>query len=98
MNTKLYVGNLPFASTEASLRDLFAAHGTVTDLHMPVDRATGNLRGFAFVTMDSPATMQAAIEALHTRPFMGRPLTVNEARPPGERPVFSGGDRRQSRY
>lgn len=91
MNTKLYVGNLPFDSTEANLRDLFSAHGTVTDLHMPSDRATGSPRGFAFVTMDSPSTMQAAIDALHTRAFMGRPLTVNEARPPGDRPAFSGG-------
>lgn len=91
MNTKMYVGNLPFSSTENDLRDLFSAHGVVTDVHLPVDRDSGRPRGFAFVTMDTPQAMTDAINALNGKDFGGRLLAINEARPREERPAFGGG-------
>lgn len=83
MNTKMYVGNLSFDSTERDLRDLFGAHGEVTEVFLPTDRETGRPRGFAFVTMDSSASMQAAISAVNGKDLQGRALTVNEAKPQG---------------
>lgn len=91
MNTKMYVGNLSFNATETDLRELFSQYGTVTDLFLPMDRETGRMRGFAFVTMGSPTEMQEAVKALHGQDFLGRSLTVNEARPKEERPAYSGG-------
>jgi RNA recognition motif-containing protein len=81
MNTKMYVGNLSFDSTERELRELFGQHGEVTEVFMPTDRDTGSPRGFAFVTMDSSEAMTAAISALNGQTFLGRALTINEARP-----------------
>lgn len=91
MNTKMYVGNLSFDATEGDLRELCEQHGTVTDLHLPMDRTTNRPRGFAFVTMDSEENMKSAISKLSGKQWQGRPLTVNEARPREERPAFSGG-------
>jgi len=91
MNTKMYVGNLSFDATEADLRDLFSQHGTVTEASLVMDRETGRPRGFAFVSMDSKEGMEAAIRELHGKDFLGRPLTVNEARPREERPAYGGG-------
>ena len=91
MNSKMYVGNLSFDASEAEVRELFSQHGTVTDIHVPTDRTTGRMRGFAFVTMDSKEAMDAAINALNGQQFMGRALTINEARPREERPSFGGG-------
>ncbi len=88
MNTKLFVGNLSFSTTENDLQDAFAAHGTVVEANLMTDRATGRPRGFAFVTMASPEEAQAAIDALNGSSLDGRNLTVNEARPKEER---SGG-------
>jgi RNA recognition motif-containing protein len=87
----MYVGNLSFDATEADVRELFSQHGAVTDIHVPTDRTTGRMRGFAFVTMDSKEAMDAAINALNGQQFMGRALTINEARPREERPSFGGG-------
>lgn len=81
MNTKMYVGNLSFDASEQDLRDLFGTHGSVTEVFMPTDRESGRPRGFAFVTMDSVETMNAAIEALNGQEFQGRALVVNEAKP-----------------
>jgi len=81
---KLYVGNLSFSTTEHELRDLFAAHGTVTDIHVVTDRMSGQSRGFAFVTMGNRSEGQAAINALEGHSLDGRNLTVNEARPKTE--------------
>jgi cold-inducible RNA-binding protein len=81
MNTKMYVGNLSFDSTEQDLRELFSTHGEVTEVFMPMDRETSRPRGFAFVTMDSAEAMSAAIGAVNGQAFQGRPLTVNEAKP-----------------
>ncbi len=91
MNTKMYVGNLPFAAMESDLRDLFSQYGTVTDLFLPMDRVTGRPRGFAFVTMDTVTAMEEAIKGLNEQDFMGRPLAINEARPKEERPAYGGG-------
>src|SRR3974377_2524166 len=88
MNTKLFVGNLSFNTTENDLQDAFAAHGTVTEANLMTDRDTGRPRGFAFVTMGSPEEAQKAIEAMNGATLDGRNLTVNEARPKEER---SGG-------
>jgi cold-inducible RNA-binding protein len=78
---KLYVGNLSFSASESALRDLFSAHGTVTDVHLVTDRVSGRPRGFAFVTMGNRHEGQAAINALEGHSIDGRNLTVNEARP-----------------
>jgi len=90
MNTKLYVGNLSFNTTENDLQDAFAAHGPVSEVNLMVDRATGRSRGFAFVTMGTPEGAQAAIGAMHGARLDGRELTVNEARPKEERPRSGG--------
>jgi cold-inducible RNA-binding protein len=81
MNTKLYVGNLSFHTTEQGVRDHFAQFGTVTDVHLVIDRVTGRSRGFAFVTMESAEEMKAAMDGLNGQQLDGRALTVNEARP-----------------
>ena len=85
MNTKLFVGNLSFNTTENDLQDAFAVHGVVTEANLMTDRATGRPRGFAFVTMGSPEEAQKAIEAMNGATLDGRSLTVNEARPKEER-------------
>jgi RNA recognition motif-containing protein len=91
MNTKMYVGNLPFSATENELRDLFSQCGAVTDIHLPTDRDTGRPRGFAFVTMDSDTSMTSAINTMNGKDWNGRVLTINEARPRDERPSGGGG-------
>jgi cold-inducible RNA-binding protein len=91
MGTKLYVGNLPFNTTEPDLQDLFAGAGTVSEVMLVQDKFTGKSRGFAFVTMSSDSEAQAAIEQFHGKAFEGRPLTVNEARPREERSGGGGG-------
>ena len=86
---KLFVGNLSFSTVEEDLRDLFAAHGTVTDVYLAMDRMSGRSRGFAFVTMSSREEGEAAINALEGHSLDGRNLTVNEARPKTDRPERS---------
>ena len=81
MNTKLYVGNLPFDITEEDLRNMLAAHGPVNEIAVVMDKMTGRPRGFAFATMNTPAAATAAIQALNGKDWKGRSLTVNEARP-----------------
>jgi RNA recognition motif-containing protein len=81
MNTKLFVGNLSFNTTENDLQDAFAAHGTVTEANLMMDRATGRPRGFGFITMGSPEEAQKAMDALNGKDLGGRALTVNEAKP-----------------
>ncbi len=80
-NSKLYVGNLSFDSTEADIRTAFSAHGPVSEVYVAMDQASGRPRGFAFVTMGTPEAAQAAIAALNGAQLGGRALTVNEARP-----------------
>lgn len=91
MSTKLYVGNLSFNTIENDLHDAFAAHGTVVEVNLMMDRASGRSRGFAFVTMGTPEEAQKAISALNGAELDGRALTVNIARPREERPPGGGG-------
>jgi cold-inducible RNA-binding protein len=86
MSNKLFVGNLSFNTTENDLQEAFAAHGTVVEANLMMDRLSGRSRGFAFVTMSTPEEAQKAIEALHGASIDNRALTVNIARPKEERP------------
>jgi len=94
MSTKLFVGNLSFNTTENDLQDAFAAHGTVVEANLMMDRMTGRPRGFGFITMGSPEEAQKAIQAMNGAQLDGRALTVNIARPREERPAGGGGERR----
>src|SRR5882672_7211550 len=91
MSNKLFVGNLSFNITENDLQDAFAAHGTVTEANLMMDRVSGRPRGFAFVTMSSAEEAQKAIDALNGAQMDGRALTVNVARPREERSGGGGG-------
>ena len=96
MSTKLFVGNLSFKTTENDLHEAFAAHGTVVEANLMMDRMTGRSRGFAFVTMSTPEEAQKAIEAMNGATLGDRALTVNIARPKEDRPPRregGGGDR-----
>jgi len=81
MNTKLYVGNLPFNLEESQLEEMFAQSGTVVSVAMPTDRETGRKRGFAFVEMETQAEAEAAIKALNGQAIEGRRIVVNPSRP-----------------
>ena len=85
----LYVGNLPFTTTEQELSQLFGQYGTVTKAQVIMDRETGRSRGFGFVEMSSGA--DEAVAAMNGAEFQGRRLTVNEAKPREERPRGGGG-------
>lgn len=87
----MYVGNLSYDATDSEIRELFEAHGTVTDVFIVKDRESGRPRGFAFVSMGTVEEMNAAIEGLNGVEFSGRALTINEARPREERPQGGGG-------
>ena len=91
MSAKLFVGNLSFNVTENDLQDAFAAHGTVLEANLMMDRSTGRPRGFGFVTMSTPEEAQKAIDALNGKELDGRALTVNLARPREERSGGGGG-------
>jgi RNA recognition motif-containing protein len=91
LNKKLYVGNLPFQTEESDLRDLFAQAGAVESINVIRDRDTGRARGFAFVEMASEVDAQTAITQFNERPFGGRNLTVNLARPQEPRGGGHGG-------
>ena len=91
MSNKLFVGNLSFNTTENDLNDAFAAHGTVTETNLMMDRATGRPRGFGFITMSSAEEAQKAIEAMNGKDMDGRALTVNIAKPREERAPGGGG-------
>jgi RNA recognition motif-containing protein len=91
MNSKLYVGNLSFKTTEAELRDTFGQFGSVTDVYIATDRMTGRPRGFAFVTFSAQAESQLAAEKMNGADLDGRPLTVNEAKPKEETSGSRGG-------
>jgi len=85
---KLYVGNLPYQTTEDDLRDIFGQHGTVSSVALIMDRETGRPRGFGFVEMADGPGADKAIEALNGADIGGRSIVVNEAR---ERQPRSGG-------
>lgn len=102
MSTKLYVGNLPYATTEADLQALFDTVGAVSGINVVRDRATGQARGFAFVEMQDAEGAQRAIDELDQHQHGGRRLTVNEAKPMtprGNGGGFGGGrPRNESRW
>jgi cold-inducible RNA-binding protein len=107
MNSKLYIGNMSFNTTEAVLRETFGQFGTVTDVYIANDRETGRPRGFAFVTFSTDTEAKAAIDKMNGVELDGRALTVNEAKPKESSGGGGGGrnfgaDRRsggyQSRY
>ncbi|WP_437657965.1 RNA recognition motif domain-containing protein [Sorangium sp. So ce1182] len=92
MGTRLYVGNLPFSATKASVQAAFAATGgEVTDVHIVTDRESGQSRGFGFVTMGTPEQAQQAIEQMNGAMMDGRPLRVNEAEERVQRGGGGGG-------
>jgi RNA recognition motif-containing protein len=104
MSTKLYVGNLPYQTTEADLQALFEASGQVASINVVRDRATGQARGFAFVEMSDAESAQRAIKELDRHEYGGRNLTVNEAKPMAPRGSGGGNgggfgrQRRESRW
>ena len=97
-NSKLYVGNMSFKTSEEELRSAFSQFGTVSDVYVAMDKMTGRPRGFAFVTMGTPEEAKVAAEKLNGADLGGRTLTVNEARPKEEGAGRSfgggGGERR----
>ena len=97
-NSKLYVGNLSFKTTEDELRSTFGQFGSVTDVYVAMDKMTGRPRGFAFVTMGTAEEAKAATDKLNGTDLGGRQLTVNEARPKEEgagRSIGGGGGERR---
>ena len=79
MSKKIYIGNLPFSSTEADLKDAFGRHGAVESVNLITDRETGRPRGFAFVEMEEASAADDAIRALDGSDLGGRTIKVNEA-------------------
>ena len=105
MSTKLYVGNLPYETSESDLQTLFESIGAVSTINIVRDRATGQARGFAFVEMSDAEGARKAISELDRHQFGGRSLTVNEAKPMAPRSNGGGGgfggggrQRRESRW
>ena len=96
MNSKLYVGNLSFNTSENDLRELFSQAGEVREATIISDKFTNRSRGFGFVVMSTDAGAQAAIDQLNNRDLQGRNLTVNIAREREDRPTAgAGGGRRR---
>jgi RNA recognition motif-containing protein len=109
MGNRLYVGNLPYKTTDEDLQDLFGRSGAVQAVQVMRDAATGRARGFAFVEMATDADAQKAIADLNKYELEGRALVVNEARPKtggggfsgygrGDGGDFGGGKRREPRW
>lgn len=92
MGRKLYVGNLPYSATEASLREAFSGSGTVDSVTLITDRDTGQNKGFGFVEMASDREAQAATQAMNGATLDGRQIKVSEAKPKGS--GGGGGNRR----
>ncbi len=94
MEKRLYVGNLPFDTTEDDLHQLFSAHGQIVSAKLITDMETGRSRGFGFVEMSTEDEAKAAIEKMNKAKVGDRELTVNEARPRPERTGGAGGGSR----
>jgi RNA recognition motif-containing protein len=90
----IYVGNLSYEVTEADLSSVFAEYGSVKRVHVPTDRETGRVRGFAFVEMETPTQEESAIAALDGAEWMGRTMKVNKAREREEGGYAGKGQRR----
>jgi RNA recognition motif-containing protein len=95
LSKKIYIGNLPFSSTEDELRTVFERHGDVASVNVITDRETGRPRGFAFVEMDDASAADDAIRALDGSELGGRSIRVNEAQ---DRRGGGGGGRGRDRY
>lgn len=93
----IYVGNLAYEINQEDLNEVFTEYGTVKRVHIPTDRETGRVRGFAFVEMESEADEDKAIQALDGAEWMDRSLKVNKARPRENSNSFGGG-RRNNRF
>jgi len=93
MEKRLYVGNLPFETTEDDLHQLFSAHGQIVSAKLITDMETGRSRGFGFVEMSTEDEAKAAIEKMNKAKVGSRELTVNEARPRPEKSSGGGGGR-----
>ena len=87
MSVRLFIGNLPYAATEADLREHLSSVGAPTQVVLPTDRETGRPRGFAFVDYADRGVAEEAIRRFNQQPFKGRPLAVSEARPREDRPA-----------
>jgi cold-inducible RNA-binding protein len=96
MAVRLFVGNLPYDTTENEIRDHFSSVGNLSYVSIPLDRETGKKRGFAFVEFADEAQAQAAIRQFNNQPFKGRALAVNEARAREAGPRPAGGGFRPS--
>lgn len=103
MATRIYVGGLPYATTDQQLRELFSGYGNVVSAQVIVDKMTGRSKGFAFVEMADATEAENAIHALHGSNLEGRSITVNEAKPRQDTPRFADegrsagrGDQRRS--
>jgi len=90
MGKKLYVGNLPFSTTDESLQEIFSQAGSVQSAKIITDRDTGRSKGFGFVEMAKDEDAEKAIAAMNGTSFMDRTITVNEARPKPERSGAGG--------
>ena len=86
----IYVGNLSYEINQTDLNEVFGEYGTIKRVHIPTDRETGRVRGFAFVELEAEADEDKAIEALDGAEWMERSLKVNKARPRENRNSFSG--------
>jgi cold-inducible RNA-binding protein len=93
MPVRLFVGNLPYETTETDLKEFFSSVGTLSNVIIPVDRETGKRRGFAFVEFSDPAQAEEASRRLNNQPFKGRNITINEARARESRPDSGSGSR-----
>ncbi len=80
-NNKLYVGSLPYSTTEDELREMFEAFGSVESVNIIADKFTGMSKGFGFVVMNNAEDAKKAVEGMNGKPLNGRTLIVNEARP-----------------
>ena len=93
MAKKLFVGGLPWATTNDDLKDLFSQAGAVASATVITDRMTGRSRGFGFVEFENDADADSALQMFNGKEYNGRNLVVNEAKPMTDRPPRSGGDR-----
>jgi cold-inducible RNA-binding protein len=90
MSVRLFVGNLPYNTTEAELREHLSAVGPPSNIYLPTDRESGRPRGFAFVEFNDRAQAEEAIRRFNNQLFKGRPITINEARAREDRPPRTG--------
>jgi RNA recognition motif-containing protein len=93
MAKKLYIGNLPYTTTDAELKDMFAVAGAIESANVISDKMTGRSRGFGFVTMPNDEEALKAVDMFNGKDVGGRKLTVNEARPMTEKPPRRSFDR-----